>query len=447
MRFHVLGVGAIGTLISHHLRLTHPSTPISLIVRRARALRKATPSSAVTSAESEHHDPVSLSVERDGHTATSSNYDLEIWQPTSDHALRSALPIQSLVVTLKAPQTLKAVSALAHRLSPSSVITLLQNGMGTYDELCSALFPDPAKRPFFVLGTTTHGVSPTQVLGTVHHRSPAGMGDIKWVVMPDPRGEVDMEQWLWGRAVSRTPVLDPPPSPTPPFPQPPASSVGLDNVQHTLEALLRLPDLSPQLVPMPHLQVQLLHKLAMNSIINPLTAILGSGSLPNGALAQFAPADGLIRSLARETSDVLIAHLQHQYAPDFPPADLLAMFQPARLRQAVYALVKATSKNVSSMAMDVKMRRETENQYISGYIVELGKRLGVDTPRHRMLMGMVDFVSEAHGYDMARTGRTWVARRMRWRQEDAKRARAAQQGIVSGLLERQKGEGSQPPEK
>ncbi|ODO08873.1 hypothetical protein L198_00609 [Cryptococcus wingfieldii CBS 7118] len=125
-----------------------------------------------------------LCVSRDGIAATSESFDYE----STSAPRRDA--ISSLVITLKTCQTSDAVAPLVSRLSRDSVVSLFQNGMGVYDELCSRFWPDEGSRPHFVLGTTTHGVSPHgSSKGEVLHHTPLGAGDIKWGVVPHKRYE------------------------------------------------------------------------------------------------------------------------------------------------------------------------------------------------------------------------------------------------------------------
>ena len=49
------------------------------------------------------------------------------------------------------------------------------------------------------------------------------------------------------------------------------------------------------------------------------------------------------------------------------------------------------------MAVDVSRGRTTEIEHINGYLIALGKRLGVETPRHRMVREMVKFTAEVNG--------------------------------------------------
>lgn len=366
-----------------------------------------------------------VGVERDGIKKVVGGFDVEIWGVSPDtYNLRkdrkltqskdtlsepfslsqplaggeSSEGIDSLIVTLKTHSTVSALSSLRSRLSPSSVVTLLQNGMGVYDELCKHVWPDPASRPFFLLGTTTHGVTPTNESARVIHRSKIGEGEIRWGIVPNPAKGVDFENWIWGETVGKTPILAPPPSPRLPLPTPPSiPDINLEPLRQTLQTLLSLHDLSSTLLPMPHLHHQLLLKLALNSIINPLTAILGSGTLPNGLLGTSKPAQKLVSLLSAETSSILTAYVQNLSIPHATPSDVVRLFSEESLRYRTNALVRSTSGNISSMASDVGKGRITEIDYINGYLIQLGRKMGIDAPNHKMVRQMVKVKSEING--------------------------------------------------
>jgi 2-dehydropantoate 2-reductase len=269
--------------------------------------------------------------------------------------------------------------------------------MGIYDELCAELWPNPATRPFFILGTTTHGVTATERRGEVIHMSKVGEGDIKWGLVPDPRKEVDLEKWIYGKRVSDTSVLSPPESPSLPLPRSPLSDTSLDNLRETLSALLSLTELNSTLLPMPHLHHTLLLKVALNATINPLTAIIGAGSLPNGSLIGSSPSHRLIRMLSAETSSIITAYLNSLHAPHPPPADIVRLYTREALVSRTLALCHATSGNTSSMAADTSAGRLTEIDNINGYLLQLAERVGVPAPHHQMLREMVKFTTEITG--------------------------------------------------
>ncbi|ORX39106.1 ketopantoate reductase PanE/ApbA C terminal-domain-containing protein [Kockovaella imperatae] len=413
MRIHVLGLGSIGTLVTHHLRLANPELPITLIYKRGRIFKGDT---------AQDHE---LTVQRDGQETRSRGFNHEIWNKTGEEAMlanskrvlgvppengpavtprTSDSDIPSLIVCLKTPATTKALTELAPRLSPSSVITLIQNGMGTYEELCHTIWPNVAKRPQFILGTTTHGATTAikNKVAITKHTSAAGTGDIKFGIVPDPRKQQDFEAWLWGKSsLDKLSVLEQPSSPR--LPLPPAPSSEYRNLADTLSTLLSLDQLGSSLIPYAHLQHEKLFKTALNSLINPLTAVLGAGALPNGSLTRSSPASRIMTQLAQETSDAITASLLAQYAPAQPPADILRLFSADSLSSRALALARDTQYNTSSMAVDVSAGRETEVAYINGRIKALGDANGIRTPCHQMITAMVEHTSLINGGGSAAT--------------------------------------------
>lgn len=350
-----------------------------------------------------------LKVQRKGgETTKTTGYYLDIIKPETREELVQDLldrgvpfkigeTIDSLIVCTKAQTTCSAIKPIVDRLRPSSVITLLQNGMGVYDELCARFWPEPSLRPQFILGTTTHGVTPGDRPGSVIHASRPGEGSIKLGVVPDPRGRTSFDRWLWGSAASNPPTVGVPSAPPLPLPKLAAEP----NVRDTLEAVLSLSELNPEVVPMPTLYHELLLKLAVNATINPLTAALGGGVMRNGDLVRSSPGFQLIKQTASETSAVLTAYLRNLAGGHPPEPELLRLFSAYSLEQRIKSVATQTQDNVSSMANDVKNGRDTEIDYINGFIVALGAKLGVATPQHRMLVQMVKLKAEMAGLGQA----------------------------------------------
>lgn len=382
-----IGVGHIGGLMAHHLRRALPSAHITFLSRGGSRFMKM----------NETDRRVQLKVQRsDGRLERSDNFHVEMnWDRE-----RIDDPINSLLVCLKAHQTFNAIYKLRDRLSPSSVITLLQNGMGVYQQLCADIWPNPQTRPFFILGSTTHGA---RSMGTgertqIAHTSALGKGDIVWGAAPDPREEVNIETWLWkGRKASQDPFLAPGPRPSLPLAPPPEAPTDLAPLHNTLTALLSVVDLAPRLVSWSHIQHILLMKLALNSIINPLTAILGAGALPNGALITSGPARRAMMRLAREVSEVITAHLNSRDPDGRAPPDVLQHYGRNALFRRALALCKNTQSNLSSMAVDVSNGVATEIGFINGHISALGRQYGVPTPANDLLSDMVKYTAEISG--------------------------------------------------
>lgn len=305
-------------------------------------------------------------------------------------------PIDSLIVALKTHQTLPALRQLAPRIRPDSCITLIQNGMGIYDELCEDLWPDPATRPQFVLGSTTHGAARIRTTRPLHARSGGGVeferkvihtghGGLVFGVVPHPRGEVDYDARLFpdGAHAASNPLpslsATPTTAPTP--------------LEYTLAALLSLHPLNPSLIPTPEMYNTLLLKLSTNCAVNPLTALLG---VQNGALIGPKATESMIRAVLGEASEAITRYLASLREGDALEPETRAMFSPAALERRTMAVLAATARNTSSMASDVsRLTRDggaeggTEIEYINGFLVRLGERMGVPMPVNRMLAEMV----------------------------------------------------------
>ena len=314
-------------------------------------------------------------------------------------------PIDSLLVTLKCPDTLPALGLIKHRISKDTCITLLQNGMGVYEDICREIWPDRSTRPRFIVGSTTHGAK-TQVVEMNRNTSRSivhtGLGKMTFGVVPDPQGKGEDDHILFPSFEGMT-ALTPPP--TPPLPLRPT---GHPNLDLTLGTLLSLSDLSPSLVPVELMHQTLLLKLAINASINPLTAI---HRVPNGQIARDNQLRRLVQLIAEETSGIILAFLRanstgeiqgvdkvsraalRKVEPDFHPPilspELSALFSPNSIAQRTFSVANQTASNISSMASHVRKGTSTEIDWINGYLVKMGEKYGVTTEMNRSLISMV----------------------------------------------------------
>ena len=119
-----------------------------------------------------------------------------------------------------------------------------------------------------------------------------------------------------------------------------------------------------------------LQKLAINALINPLTVIFRckNGELANNANPHHALIKKLQAALIAEISAVFLALEQIQGASE----ETKKMFGTEGIRRVVDDAIWVTRENRSSMLQDVEAGRETEVRWISGWVVEKGKELGVE---------------------------------------------------------------------
>lgn len=219
-----------------------------------------------------------------------------------------------LLVTLKAWQVSDAVKGLASSLSPATPVLLLHNGMGTVEELKS--LPNP-----LLMGTTTHaarrdGNVIIHVASGITHIGPARAQDGEFSYLAD-----------------------------------------------TLQ--MALPDVAWHNTIRPALW----RKLAVNCVINPLTALR---NCKNGDLRD-VPEE--IEKIAREVAAVIEREGHHISADE-----LIAY---------VHQVIESTAENISSMLQDVRAMRHTECDYITGYLLRRARVHGIAVPENARLFDLI----------------------------------------------------------
>lgn len=328
MRFHVVGLGSIGTLVSHHLRRAlrvrqqtqQPSSSSQLLPlppqlassswndyvarpsvssttlhfrdqARADAFRGTTVECAgVKSAEAA--SGYRIEVPGLGQIYNSSHSGATAQSPCVVEALgftSDPHAIDSLIVTTKADLTVEALEPFVHRLTPASTVVLLQNGMGLLEEVTQSFWPHKEDRPRFLVGNVTHGAWVKRQCHVVH----AGVGNIWLGVPPDTMA-------LPGADASSQPSVEPSS-----LPGSLAGSSHHYTLLSTLATLFSIPDLAAQLsADWPAYQVRALQKLVVNACINPLTAIL---DCRNGELVGDEWANEMWVEVCQEASRVFLA--------------------------------------------------------------------------------------------------------------------------------------------
>lgn len=119
----------------------------------------------------------------------------------------------------------------------------------------------------------------------------------------------------------------------------------------------------------PHINQRLWQKLAINCAINPLTVLF---NCKNGALLSNPEALTLMREICNEVRAVI-----EQLSPLNPTDDL---FETAK------AVAKKTGTNISSMLQDIRAGRDTEIDFINGFIVRNAQIWGVPSETNAQLV-------------------------------------------------------------
>lgn len=133
----------------------------------------------------------------------------------------------------------------------------------------------------------------------------------------------------------------------------------------------------------PHIERDLWAKMLYNCALNPLGAIF---DVPYGALAESAHTRRLMNTIHQEVYAVMRADGRQTHWTD------------AKAYQKVFyeRLVPATAAHCSSTLQDIRAGKRTEIDALSGAIVELGRRYGVEVPVNAAVYDMVKFQEARH---------------------------------------------------
>ncbi|NVD07370.1 2-dehydropantoate 2-reductase [Vibrio sp. JPW-9-11-11] len=132
----------------------------------------------------------------------------------------------------------------------------------------------------------------------------------------------------------------------------------------------------PQVKWNPDIVSALWNKLAINCAINPLTAI---HQIPNGALTQTQYA-ATIQSVIDEVTQVM--HAEGVNA------------NSRQLANSVAQVIEATANNLSSMNQDIAHQRQSEIDFITGYLIERAQSHDIATPVNRTLYQTVTNIEQ-----------------------------------------------------
>lgn len=247
-----------------------------------------------------------LTIERDGERDTTR---LDAITPDDDAS------ISRLLVATKAQDVRDAVAGIAHLISDDGVVVVLSNGLGFVEQVV-ADWPRLDIYP----ATTTEGAYRIDAQRVCH----AGRGETRF---------------------GRTGWQSPP--------------TWFADWKHALQNCLWDE----------HISSALWAKLAVNCIVNPLTALHGC---LNGELGRRDDLAAEVTLLCGE-----IAHISR--AAGF--VDIAG-----QLPELVARVIAGTAGNRSSMLQDVQSGRPTEIDFITGYLLQVAERHHIDAPHNRALL-------------------------------------------------------------
>lgn len=232
-----------------------------------------------------------------------------------------------LILPVKAYQVLPVLRQLQPFIQPNHVIVLLHNGMGTIDQVTNLLPSNP-----LIAAITSYGAFKPDANTLIE--TGLGQTHLGWISHSDA------------------------------------------TLKHTIEPILAA--LLPPSQWHQDISMALWKKLAINAVINPLTAL---NNIKNGKLADSKYTD-IIINICDEISKVMSA--------------LGYAVVTTELIENVQSVITATANNYSSMHQDIKFKRQTEIAFINGYIVTKATELNIEVPYNLRLLEQIGHLQSTH---------------------------------------------------
>jgi len=227
-----------------------------------------------------------------------------------------------IILCLKSYHVADTIKALATKISTNCIVVLAHNGMGTFEAVANLL---PREQTILAM-LTTHGCLRSAPLSITH----TGLGQSDIGILSGQLSVLQQEQLT-------------------------------SQLNNALPQVIFHQDI---------INKQWL-KLAINCVINPITAV---NNIDNGKVNDEKFAEQINTLLAE------ITEVSKTQSIPLLFTDLLSM---------VHKVAQATAKNCSSMRSDVLAGRTTEIDYINGYIHRLGKKNNIATPENTRLWQQV----------------------------------------------------------
>ncbi|CAR27322.1 hypothetical protein ZYGR_0I05960 [Zygosaccharomyces rouxii] len=276
--------------------------------------------------------------------------------------------IKNIVITTKTYQTKDSLKPYLPYIDNNTNLILIQNGLGVLEVLRSEVFTDINKRPNLFQGVISHGCF--QDKDHPFRFNHAGAADLKIARLPwDPE---DMVQSL--------------------------DSLRVDTQENELVRLLTgnpfAKEFGVKFMTYQELLLGQLYKFLVNACMNSVTATL---DCVNGEMAGHC--SSVFELIVKESLQVLRAAYEpffryekdYSNKKDYPELAINSVLDAEKMVKDVeYIGCVVNSKNSSSMRQDTLYLRDTEIDYINGYVVRLGEKYNIDTNANRMIKELVN---------------------------------------------------------
>ncbi|KAH6671732.1 ketopantoate reductase PanE/ApbA C terminal-domain-containing protein [Halenospora varia] len=357
---HILGTGPIGKYIAHSLSGIPHAPPVTMLVHEPSLLNlwfdegeaiRVLKHGRIVTRQGIHIEPTQKVRKPRRHGAQ---------EPTQrKFSSPSNYMIENLIVTTDAHSTIPALTAISHRIGPTSTICFVQDGLGVVDEVNAKVFPDQHRRPNYALANLSHQIEPTARAFSILEKNP---GAISFTALS--RGAI--ETYRTGEL--QRPLIRRLDGDWAPF-------------RLMTRTLSRSPELSTETVTRLEFQFRQLETIILRAVIGPLSVIFDCS---NDKLLYNYNVSRSMKLLLQEIFQVLSAMPELIRAPK-----ARRYLSVGHLEHIVVSAIKRSGRNTSPMLTAIRRGKKTGIEYYNGYIVNRGLELGIRCPYNELIMSLV----------------------------------------------------------
>ncbi|CCE63939.1 hypothetical protein TPHA_0G01030 [Tetrapisispora phaffii CBS 4417] len=286
--------------------------------------------------------------------------------------------IDNIIITTKTYQTKEALMPYLPFIDSKSNLILIQNGLGILEVLKEQIFTDKTDRPNIFQGVISHGAFMDQGF-TFNHAGWAGM---KIARLPWEDSEMIQNEKLKNK----------------------------DSKTNELVMLLTEPELA-KAFGIEHMTYQellagQLFKFLINCCINPVTATVDAvnGELVDGCKDLFVLiVQEALEILRLEYKTLFDYENEYNGKPNYPTLKISSVLNTDNMMETIVNIgTVVNAKNSSSMRQDTLYLRDTEIDYINGYIVSLARKLNLPKEAAKVNETVIAFVNLRTGINRRR---------------------------------------------
>ncbi|KZL84278.1 2-dehydropantoate 2-reductase [Colletotrichum incanum] len=260
--------------------------------------------------------------------------------------------ISNLVVAGRPSQTVKLLEQVKHRLDDRTAVCYVQDGLGVAEAVNNRVFQDAEKRPSIVLGHMSHPLAYDRKTKSVKVMAPeyeTVLTGVRPYTGKKKDKHLSTDTWLRTQGMLEK------------F----AASDMLKAKGMALDSWMKLK----------------IPALMFSSVIDPICVML---DYRYEQLIYNPTANKLITQLLNEIADVVARMPEVKNSPE-----LQAVLRGEGMRKEIMGKLRGKGSAPSKMALQIQRGMLTDIDYLNGFFIERGRRLGVKLPANEMVVGMV----------------------------------------------------------